>query len=199
MIYINLLPWREQQALESKKEFITQAVIAGALGAVVVAAWFVTAMSAVESQNTVNAKLDAAIKVQEAKITEIKELKDEIQTLLERKKVVESLQHDRNQATRILEQLSLKLPPGVQLKSISQKGYVVRLNGYAQNNSLVSKLMSDLPTSDWFKNPVLVEIKAVDIKSGNASVKASEFTMDVTYVNPEEITLKTVEKKGTAK
>lgn len=199
MIYINLLPWREQEKLEAKKEFIKHSAIAGAAGIAVIAAWFLTTLGVIEQQDSVNAQLDSAIKVQEKKITEIKDLKEEIKTLLERKKVVESLQHDRNQATRIFEQLSMKLPIGVQLKGIAQKGNKIRLSGYAQNNTLVSKLMADLPTSDWFKDPILVEIKAVDVKMGTATIKASEFNLDITYVNPEEVTLATVNKKGSSK
>lgn len=199
MIYINLLPWREQEKLEARKEFIKHASIAGAAGVAIAGAWFFMAMGLVDHQQNINSRLDAAIKVQEKKIVEIKDLQDEIKTLLERKKVVESLQHDRNQATRIFEQLSTKLPVGVQLKNIQQKGSKIRLNGYAQNNTLVSKTMSELPTSDWFKNPILVEVKAVDLKTGNATVKASEFTLDITYINPEEVTLTTVQKKGNTK
>lgn len=199
MIYINLLPWREQEKVEAKKEFIKHSIIAGAAGLAITAAWFLTATGMVEQQNSINSQLENAIKVQEKKITEIKDLQEDIKTLLERKKVVESLQHDRNQATRIFEQLSIKLPIGIQLKTISQKGSVIRLNGYAQNNSLVSRAMAELENSDWFRHAVLVEVKAVDVKTGNATVKASEFTMDITYHNPEEVTLTTVEKKGTSK
>ena len=200
MIYINLLPWREYANNEAKKEFIKHSILASVVGLTILIVWFLTNIGFIEQQLSINSRIEAATKVQQAKIVEIKDLKDEIVILLERKKVVESLQNNRNQATRILEQLSLRLPVGIQLKSISQKENIIKLNGIAQNNSLISKMMSDLSKSDWFVNPVLVEAKSVEVKVGNSNIKASEFILNITYKNPDELTLNSVEsKKGGSK
>ena len=62
-----------------------------------------------------NTKLDK-------EIAEIQKLKDEIQALLARKQVIETLQTDRATTVYMLEQLVRQMPEGVYLKSVVQKG-----------------------------------------------------------------------------
>jgi type IV pilus assembly protein PilN len=115
-----------------------------------------------------NTKLDKEIE-------EIKKLKEEIQALLSRKQVIETLQADRAQTVYLLEQLVRQTPDGVYLKSIKQTGSKVNLTGYAQSNARVSTLMRNLEASPYLENPDLVEIKAVSVNNK----RLSEFNMNV--------------------
>jgi type IV pilus assembly protein PilN len=115
-----------------------------------------------------NAKLDKEIE-------EIKKLKEEIQALLSRKQVIETLQADRAQTVYLLEQLVRQTPDGVYLRSVKQTGNKVNLTGYAQSNARVSTLMRKFESSPYLENPDLVEIKAATV--GNK--RLSEFTMNV--------------------
>ena len=101
--------------------------------------------------------------------------------MLDRKKVVESLQSNRTEAVRLLDQLVRQLPDGLYLKSIKQTGDVVNVIGYATSNARVSTLMRNFEASPWLEDPKLVEIKAV--KLGNANV--NEFTLNVKLTRPE--------------
>ena len=115
-----------------------------------------------------NTKLDKEIE-------EIKKLKEEIQALLSRKQVIETLQADRAQTVYVLEQLVRQTPDGVYLKSIRQTGAKVNLSGYAQSNARVSTLMRNLEASPYLENPDLVEIKVANINNK----RLSEFIMNV--------------------
>jgi type IV pilus assembly protein PilN len=115
-----------------------------------------------------NAKLDKEIE-------EIKKLKEEIQALLSRKQVIETLQADRAQTVYLLEQLVRQTPDGVYLKSIKQTGNKVNLSGYAQSNARVSTLMRNLEASPYLENPDLVEIKVASVNNK----RLSEFNMNV--------------------
>ncbi len=61
------------------------------------------------------AKLDEQIK-------EIDKLRDQIQQVLARKQVVETLQANRNEAVHLLDQLVRQLPDGIYLRSVKQVG-----------------------------------------------------------------------------
>ena len=61
------------------------------------------------------AKLDEQIK-------EIDKLRDQIQAVLARKQVVETLQANRSEAVHLLDQLVRQLPDGIYLKSVKQPG-----------------------------------------------------------------------------
>ena len=181
MIRINLLPWREARRKAHNLQFyVLMGMVAGLAGSIVllVHGYYATRISIQDERNRFlqneNAKLDK-------EIAEIKKLKEEIQSLLSRKRVIETLQADRSQTVFLLEQLVRQTPDGVYLKSVTQKGAAVSLTGYAQSNARVSTLMRNFESSDFLQNPVLVEIKAVNVDNR----RLSQFVMHVSIKPPQ--------------
>ena len=175
MIRINLLPWREARRKAHNLQFyILMGMVAGLAASIVllVHGYYATRISTQTERNRFlkdeNTKLDKEIE-------EIKKLKEEIQALLSRKQVIETLQADRAQTVYLLEQLVRQTPDGVYLRSIKQTGPKVNLTGYAQSNARVSTLMRNLEASPYLGNPDLVEIKAVNVNNK----RLSEFNMNV--------------------
>ncbi|MBE0619542.1 MAG: PilN domain-containing protein [Burkholderiales bacterium] len=175
MIRINLLPWREaRRKAHNTQFFILMAMVAALAGSIVllVHGYYATRISIQTERNRFlkdeNTKLDK-------EIAEITKLKEEIQALLSRKRVIETLQGDRAQTVILLEQLVRQTPDGVYLKSIRQTGSKVNLTGYAQSNARVSTLMRNLEASHFMENPVLIEIKAASVNNR----RLSEFNMNV--------------------
>jgi type IV pilus assembly protein PilN len=175
MIRINLLPWREARRKAHNLQFyILMGMVAGLAASIVllVHGYYATRISTQTERNRFlkdeNTKLDKEIE-------EIKKLKEEIQALLSRKQVIETLQADRAQTVYVLEQLVRQTPDGVYLKSIRQTGAKVNLSGYAQSNARVSTLMRNLEASPYLENPILVEIKVANINNK----RLSEFIMTV--------------------
>lgn len=175
MIRINLLPWREARRKAHNLQFyILMGMIAGLAASIVllVHGYYATRISIQAERNRFlkdeNAKLDK-------EIDEIKKLKEEIQALLSRKQVIETLQADRAQTVYLLEQLVRQTPDGVYLKSVKQTGAKVNLTGYAQSNARVSTLMRNFEASPYLENPDLVEIKVANVNNK----RLSEFTLNV--------------------
>jgi type IV pilus assembly protein PilN len=175
VIRINLLPWREaRRKAHNLQFFILMGMVAGLAASIVllVHGYYATRIATQTERNrflkSENTKLDKEIE-------EIQKLKEEIQALLSRKQVIETLQADRAQTVYLLEQLVRQTPDGVYLKSIKQSGLKVNLTGYAQSNARVSTLMRNFEASAYLANPVLVEIKAATVNNK----RLSEFTMDV--------------------
>lgn len=182
MIRINLLPHREIKRKRQQKEFISMMVSVAILAGVI---WFAVHSwlgSRLEAQNGRNKYLEDEIAKLDKQIEEIQRLKEQTSALLQRKKVVESLQANRNQAVELLDQLVRQLPDGVYLKSVQQKGVKVTINGYAQSNARVSTFMRNLDGSPYLEQPNLVEISAVQNKN------ISEFTLTVLVKRPAEET-----------
>jgi len=175
MIRINLLPWREARRKAHNLQFyVLMGMVAGLAASIIllVHGYYATRLSTQTERNKFltdeNTKLDKEIE-------EIKKLKEEIQALLSRKQVIETLQADRAQTVYLLEQLVRQAPDGVYLKSIRQTGSKVNLSGYAQSNARVSTLMRNLEASPYLGNPDLVEIKVATINNK----RLSEFIMNV--------------------
>jgi type IV pilus assembly protein PilN len=175
MIRINLLPWREARRKAHNLQFyILLGMVAGLAASIVLLGhgYYATRISIQVERNKFlkdeNAKLDTEIE-------EIKKLREEIQALLSRKQVIETLQGDRAQTVYLLEQLVRQTPDGVYLKSIKQTGAKVNLTGYAQSNARVSTLMRNLEASPYLENPDLVEIRVATVNNK----RLSEFNMNV--------------------
>jgi type IV pilus assembly protein PilN len=175
VIRINLLPWREaRRKAHNTQFFVLMGMVAALAGSIVllVHGYYATRISIQTERNRFlkdeNTKLDK-------EIAEITKLKEEIQALLSRKRVIETLQGDRAQTVFLLEQLVRQTPDGVYLKSIRQTGSKVNLTGYAQSNARVSTLMRNLEASHFMENPVLIEIKAANVNNK----RVSEFNMNV--------------------
>ena len=129
----------------------------------------------IDTQLSRNQYLDSEIAALDKQIDEIKKLKEQTQSLLARKKVVEALQPNRTEAVRLLDQLVRQPPEGLHLKAIKQSGDIVNVQGYATSNASVSTLMRNFEASPWLESPQLVEIKASKLNDS----PISEFSVNV--------------------
>ena len=182
-VRINLLPHREQKRAARQQQFIVLAALTLGLGAVIAVAGHSFIGAKISNQEGRNAFLNAEIAKLDKEIEEIKVLKEKTTALLERKKVVETLQANRSQVVHLLDQLVRQLPDGVYLKSIEQKDNVVNLVGYAQSNARVASLMRNLDSSEWLDDPRLIETKAVMLNS----LRVSEFSMNIKLSPPKPV------------
>jgi type IV pilus assembly protein PilN len=175
MIPINLLPHREERRREQRKRFAFLGVVTFAAGAIIVGAVHTYFSNRIEAQGDRNQFLEGEIATLDRQIEEIKKLKEQTQALLSRKKVVESLQSNRSETVRLLDQLVRQIPDGVYLKAVKQSGDRVNLIGYASSNARVSTLMRNLEASPWLESPSLVEIKATIVDK----LPTNEFIVNV--------------------
>jgi type IV pilus assembly protein PilN len=183
-IRINLLPHRDERRKRARTHFAVIAGMTAALGIVIWGAGHVVNSNRVAAQQDRNTFLKGEIAKLDKQIADIKKLKDEIQALLARKQIIETLQADRAQTVHLLDQLVRQMPEGVYLKSVKQKGLAVHLDGYAQSNARVSTLMRNIESSPWLEKPELVQIKATVVDKK----RLSEFNLNLSLkpLKPEE-------------
>jgi type IV pilus assembly protein PilN len=174
-VRINLLPHREERRKRGRQHFAVLAGLTAALGAAIVGAGYLYVGGLISTQEERNAFLKSEISKLDKEIAEIKKLKDEIAALLARKQIIETLQADRAQTVHLLDQLVRQMPEGVYLRTLTQRGLGVNVQGYAQSNARVSTLMRNIESSPWLANPKLVEIKASTVNKK----RLSEFNMNL--------------------
>jgi type IV pilus assembly protein PilN len=184
MIPINLLPHRAERRKALQRQFAIIAAMTAVLAGVIWFAGHGFFEGRIDSQNDRNRFLETKIAELDKQIDEIKKLKEQTQALLARKRVVESLQTNRTESVRLLDQLVRQLPEGVYLRSIKQTGERVSVIGYATSNARVSTLMRNFEASPWLERPQLIEIKASKVGDGTLN----EFNMNVSITRPKEQT-----------
>ncbi len=173
MIRINLLPHREEKRRAKQTQFIILALFSLALGVLVWGLVHAVISAKIDYQERRNAYLTQETQLLDKQIAEIKKLREQTKSLLERKDAVEKLQSDRSSVVHLLDQMLRILPEGVYIKSIKQTGDVINLTGYAQSNARVSTLMRAIEDSAWLESPALIEIHST---SANGA-RMSEFTL----------------------
>jgi len=173
-VRINLLPHREERRKLARKHFGLLAGLTAVLGLAIVGAVHVFNANRIGVQDQRNTFLKSEIAKLDKEIDEIKKLRGEIQALLARKQIIETLQADRAQTVHLLDELVRRTPEGVYLRSFKQTGLKVNVLGYAQSNARVSTLMRNIDSSPWLERPELVEIKASTVDKK----RVSEFNLN---------------------
>jgi type IV pilus assembly protein PilN len=176
MMRINLLPHRQAKRTEQQRQFGLMALMAAVAAAAVVFTGWTFLGAQKDSQLERNGRLEAAISSLDKEIADIKDLKDQINNVLERKRVVENLQTNRSQSVVILDEITRQLPEGLYLKSIKQAGNLITLEGVADTNARVATLVRNFGVSNWLESPNLVEIQSATINN----IKQNNFTLTVT-------------------
>lgn len=177
MIRVNLLPHREERRKALRQQFYALSALVAVLAVFI---WFVgysLIEAAIGRQAEKNRFLKSEIAVLDKQIDEIKKLKEQTESLLQRKQVIEALQANRSETVHLFNELARQLPAGVYLKSIKQEGQKIALAGYAQSNARVSTLMQNLDGSPILERPELVEIKAAQV----GKRRMSEFSMNIFF------------------
>lgn len=181
MIRVNLLPHRQVRRELRQREFGLMAVFSAIAAAFIIFLGWTYINSQTEAQVARNGRLNGAIAKLDKEIADIKNLKDQISIMLERKQVVENLQTNRSQAVVVLDELSRRLPEGMYLKSIKQVGNVITIEGVADTNARVATLVRNLSASVWMELPNLIEIKSVIVNG----LKQNAFTLNVNIKVPK--------------
>ena len=181
MTRINLLPWREQLREERKKKFLAALVVTIAAGSAVIFIGGLAVSGSIHSQMSRNQYLQTHINQLNRSITEIKDLREKREQLLERMNVIQSLQGNRPVSVRVFDQLARLLPDGVFFKSVTLEGSVLKLVGVAESNNQISALMRNFDGSDWFTDPNLTAVRKV----AEGDERQNEFDLTVLQISPE--------------
>jgi len=181
MTRINLLPHRAEKRKARQIQFIALCVISLLFGAILVGLVDAAISTQISYQERRNTYLKQETAILDKQIEEINKLREQTQSLLARKNVVETLQSTRSDVVHLLDQMLRILPEGVYLNSLKQTGNRINLVGYAQSNARVSTLMRAVEDSPWLDSPALVEIHA----TGTGAARISQFTLNFNLTKPQ--------------
>ena len=180
MTQINLLPWREELRQEQKKQFAVMAVMTCVLAAAIVALIHFQMQAKIDYQLSRNSFLTAEIAKVDEEIKEISELQKVRRSLIERMEVIQDLQGSRPSIVHLFTEIVSTVPNGVYLKTLTQTGSNLLINGEAESNARVSTYMRNLSASEWLKDPNLTVIEIEDITVN----RISTFTLTVKQTSP---------------
>ena len=184
MAKINLLPWREERRKELLNEFLVMLGLVALFAALTVGIVHFYHSQLIERQNTRIGYIDKRIKEVDKKITEIKELEKQKESLLSRMRAIESLQRDRPLIVHLFDELVRSLPEGLSIVNLKQQGPKITITGEAQSNARVSSFMRKIERSEWIKDAKLKVIKESIKGQGSTTKTVNEFMLTFEQVMP---------------
>jgi len=162
MANVNLLPWREEQRQEKKKEFLIFLGMVAAVALFLVVTWGYWVNWQVDFQTERNNFLKREIAVLDEEVKAIKDLKLRRQQVFERMEVIKALQGSRPGVVKVFDEFVRSVPSGVFFVELKRIGESVSLVGFAESNNRISTLMRQLDASEQFKEPNLTKVEADD-------------------------------------
>ena len=165
MMRINLLPHREEKRKERRRQFYVTTGLMLALGGAV---WLLVHMvnaGNLDRQSARNKYFKSEIAALDKEIDAIKDLRGQIDRLLARKQVIETLQSNRAETVHLFNELAARIPSGVFLTMVSQSGNKITLKGYAQSNARVSNMMSSLNESPFLEGSEVIKSVAEQVNN----------------------------------
>ena len=184
MAKINLLPWREERRKELLNEFLIMLGLVALFAALTIGIVHFYHSQLIERQNTRIGYIDKRIKEVDKKITEIKELEKQKESLLSRMRAIESLQRDRPLIVHLFDELVKSLPEGLSIVNLKQQGPKITITGEAQSNARVSSFMRKIERSEWIKDAKLKVIKESNKGKDSTTKTVNEFMLTFEQVMP---------------
>ncbi len=182
MILINLLPHRQQ------KRSLQQRLFFGWLIFLIILMTFfyygiyqIFAQRVAVEQANVN-YLHGVTKNLDKKIASVIDLRKKRDVLLDREKIITTLQDRRDLSVRIFNTLAAITPKGVFLSKVEQSGTDILVTGYAEGNDQVATFMRNIRSSHTFDKPTLNIISKN--KLGGEEVK--QFTLQMKVADPHQ-------------
>lgn len=176
---INLLPWREERRKQRQQEFVAMLVFAALLAGLIFWLWKGVVEDRIAYQQTRNNHIQGEIVSLDHQIKEIKQLQQRRDELVARMKVIQALQGNRPTIVYVFDQMVRTLPDGVYYTMVQRKGDTYTIDGIAESNNRISRLMRNLEGSPWFVHPNLLNVKALSDKS-----QANSFQLTVQQGSP---------------
>ncbi|MDD1782118.1 PilN domain-containing protein [Enterovibrio sp. ZSDZ35] len=139
---INLLPWRENNRLERRRQFYLEGSIVALLVIGFLGIAFFNGQRLLSAQEARNARLDTEIQILDQKLAEFSEKKLARDALEKRLNLVNSLQTQRNNTTMLFNLLPEVTPDGVVLDSVSLKAGKVNVKGRSRSNAQLASLLA---------------------------------------------------------
>ena len=182
---INLLPWREERRKQRKNEFVAMLLFAAVIAGLMFWLWKGMVEGQIADQQTRNNHIQSAIAKLDTQIREIKELQARRDELVARMKVIQELQGNRPTIVYVFDQLVRTLPDGVYYTMVERKGDSYTIEGVAESNNRISRLMRNLDASDWFVEPNLLNVRALNPEDrAEGEDQANSFVLTVKQGSP---------------
>jgi type IV pilus assembly protein PilN len=159
MIKINLLPSKKKppkKVTDLQKQVILFVLVSLLVGGGIFFFWRYQ-LDMIEGLTREKTAADAKAREQDAMLKEVKNVEEERKKVSEKIDIIEKLKKDQAGPVRLLDEISIALPRGVNIASFTEKGNNLNIEGDAFTNDDVVRFIDNLKASRFLSDVVLLE------------------------------------------
>jgi type IV pilus assembly protein PilN len=138
---INLLPHRQWALTRKRQTWVVSLWLAAFVGVLLAAGISALQARQLAVQRMANRSLQQAIAGVDGRLTLKAQVKEDIEQLKLREKMLKNLRDNRQLTVEFLQEIAGRLPDGLHLTIVKKDGDQVRINGVARSNENVFELM----------------------------------------------------------
>jgi type IV pilus assembly protein PilN len=164
MIKVNLLPIKRKKKAKPLPSFLIATVIVTVIVCIIMAYlsfFYSSRLSSRKAQFATNEKKIAELK---AKIKAVEDFEQRNKTFKQRNDIIEQLSKNKSVPVKILDEISVLLPTGVWLQSLTVTNVGINLEGYGFTNPDIVIFVDHLKASTTFTDVYLQESRSVEIE-----------------------------------
>ena len=163
MIRINLLPSKRKKAFLLPPVFI-YGIIAMVVVIIVILAGTFFMNNQISSKQDDLSEKEQTLKKLQAALEEVKNYEKDNKDYRDKNSIIEQLKKNQIVPLRLLDEVSEMLPKGVRLTSLTDKGGIVSIEGFAFTNSDLVSYVQNLKGSKYFTEVMLVESRQTQME-----------------------------------
>lgn len=175
MTTINLLPWRQRRREAQKKQFYLLLASLFLCCIFVLGNMHFWMEHQIDLQLKSNQFIEQQIKNLDEKLEKIKNIQTKKKQLLSRMRVIQDLQKDRPNVVHLFNDLVKIVPDGLTYHILKRENKLITIEGFAESNTRVSKLMRNIKDSSILINPELQIIREQDAQQKIKDVNLGNF------------------------
>jgi len=164
MIKVNLLPVKRRRKAKPLPSLLIVTILATVCVGIILAYltfFFSSRLSAKKTRYAANEKTIAELK---EKIKAVEDFEQRNKTYKERNDIIEQLSKNKSVPVKLLDEVSILLPSGVWLKTMSEKGGMISIEGYGFTNTEIVSYVDNIKNSKMFTEVYLQESKSGEIE-----------------------------------
>ncbi len=155
MVRINLLPWRETQQAQRRRQFLRLLLVAILATSLMLTTLYGYNLHSLAAYTEQNRELEHRIRELVKPLGAADQLTQQQATLATYKDQVYDWQINQAQSVRLLDELVNTLPATLTLHQVTQQGEQITLQGRATSSRDISAYIRQLATSPWLHDPQL--------------------------------------------
>ena len=163
---INLRDWRSESRERKTNTYKKINIYVLIITSLIIGMFALIQMDKIKNQQSINNYLKSEMKVLDSDLLKIQELEEQMNEILDRMNVINSLQSNKSDLVILMDEIASVTPKDIKLKSFSRESDVLKIEGISISQFNISEYLKNITNSEVFNEPKLERVVSADKVDG---------------------------------